>query len=366
MNNEDARMTRRSIELTKTLISMRSVSGSSEQDSTFLTIVNQVSKIPGARVSVSDNGMSAVFTTGLDDRESPDRPKKSVVFVGHIDTVPPMDRDSWQSSPFEADERDGRLYGRGSSDMKSGLAAALAVFERACREGLPCVVAMTKDEEIGCLGAPSAVEILDRIPMSGMVIMESTNNIIRFGHRGALWLRLISRGKAAHGSNPSLGVNAIVRMMGASAGIQRIPLESDDCLGNETCNLGTMHGGAVPNIVPDYCAGELDIRTVRDHADSLVEYLQSIDGIDEVETEFSLSPVWTDPDDPWVASLPGERDVEPVTYFTEASIFAAQLSQKIPIIVCGPGDPTCVHSVNESVPLQAIAQATEHFWNYIQ
>ncbi|MFT8593387.1 MAG: M20/M25/M40 family metallo-hydrolase [Bifidobacterium sp.] len=359
MVDECAEMTERAIELAKRLIAMPSVSGSREQDSTFGAILERVAMIPGASVRIADNRMSAICRTGVDDGS------QSVVFVGHIDTVPPMDLQSWQSPPCEPEVREGRLFGRGSSDMKSGLAAALAVFERACHESIPCVVAITKDEEIGCLGAPSAVELLDGVNIAGMVIMESTDNIIRFGHRGALWLRATSMGKAAHGSNPGLGVNAILRMARAALQFKGIPLEDDPRLGAETCNLGTIAGGEVPNIVPDRCSATLDLRIVGDHSAAIVGYLKGLDTIDEVEVELSLAPVWTDPDDSWVASLRGRRDLQPVTYFTEASIFAERLRRRVPIIICGPGDPTCVHGVNESVPVDAIAHAAELYWSYV-
>lgn len=351
-------MSKQAVAWTEDLIAMPSVSGTTQEDSAFQEVIRRIRAIPGATIKVAADEKSALCVSNADMSNG------VVAFVGHLDTVPTMSLEAWETGPFSPDVRQGRLYGRGSSDMKSGLAAALVVFERACKESKPCAVVITKDEEIGCLGAPSAVKLFEGLPIAGMVIMESTDNIIRFGHRGALWITATSCGKAAHGSRPELGVNAILRMARAIPHIERMPLLMDERLGKESCNIGTIRGGAVANIVPDRCSVELDIRLAHNHSDEILEYLDAIDTVDDAQIKLNLAPVWTDPENLWVASLQGARDTQPVSYFTEASIFNAALKD-VPIIICGPGDPSCVHSVNESVAVDAIGQAVGQFWSYL-
>lgn len=345
------------------LIAMDSTSGSDGEDRAFDAVVAYVTGRVGAcaELRMGEERRAAVFVSRSAVEGNP-----AVSFMTHIDVVPAGGRASWSSDPFIATEREGRLYGRGASDMKSGLAAAIAVFVEACLKGRACVLAMTKGEEIGCMGAAEATDLLEGLPIKGVVVTESTGNAIRLGHRGALWLELDARGVAAHGSTPERGVNAVVRLMSALGRLENMPLEVSDTLGKESVNLGVIRGGDVPNRVPDHCMAALDIRVVRDHADDLRAWCVGLNGVDDVTTVLDLAPVWTSPYDPWVASLPGRHECGPVSYYTDASVYVRRAIKPAPVVICGPGDPTVVHAANESVSATALDEAVELYRRFLE
>lgn len=135
----------------------------------------------------------------------------ALCFSGHVDTVPLGDT-PWSFDPLGGELRDGKVLGRGTSDMKAGVAAmvtaCLAEREK-LRAGPGVVLVITAAEETGCQGAAAAVRSLDLGQIEGVIVGEPTNNQPYFGHKGALWLEAVATGVTAHGSMPHLGVNAI-------------------------------------------------------------------------------------------------------------------------------------------------------------
>ena len=143
--------------------------------------------------------------------------RRSLVFCGHMDTVPQGDM-PWQHAPFDATEIDGRIYGRGASDMKGGLAAltlamiAIAKGDVSLQGDL--VLAATAGEEVDCLGARAMIEDGVLNDAGAMIIGEPSNGEIFVAHKGALWIEIVSYGKTAHGSMPEQGINAIITCTG--------------------------------------------------------------------------------------------------------------------------------------------------------
>ena len=194
-------------------------------------------------------------------------------FTGHIDTVP-LGTAAWQADAFGASMEGGKLYGRGSSDMKSGVAAFVCAALRHAemlKRGPGVTLVITADEECGCGGAAYLVKqgkLLGEV--GALVIGEPTANYPLVGHKGALWLDVTTRGITAHGSMPERGDNAIYK---AAAAIDKLrgfefggaphPL-----MGRATLNVGTVHGGLNINSVPDATVIGVDIRTIpgQDHA----------------------------------------------------------------------------------------------------
>ena len=191
-------------------------------------------------------------------------PAGGLVLSGHLDTVP-LGAAPW-SVPPRGERRDGRLYGRGSSDMKGGVAALLSGVLAAARDcpgagGLALV--LTAGEETGCTGAAAMVR--DRVlpgRAGALLIAEPTANAPMLGHRGALWLAARVRGRAAHGSMPELGDNAVLKAarlaLDLSAHVAGLPAPASGQ--RPSLNVGTFRGGSKVNMVPDSACLELDLR----------------------------------------------------------------------------------------------------------
>jgi succinyl-diaminopimelate desuccinylase len=296
-------------------------------------------------------------------------------FTGHIDTVP-LGAASWSVDPFAGEIKDGRLYGRGSSDMKSGVAAfVLAALRLAAdlRKGAGVVLVITAGEETGCEGAFHLAGLGGILGRAGaIVVAEPTANHPYVGHKGALWLKARTRGVTAHGSMPERGVNAVYK---AARAITR--LEDFDfnvarhaILGKPTLNVGTVKGGMNINSVPDLTEIGIDIRTIpgQSHA-RLRETLQSYLGTEvEIEATIDVESVWTDPKDEWVREvftvmtpiLGSAPEMRTATYFTDAAALTPAYGAP-PTVILGPGEPTLAHQTDEYCVVERIEQAVEAY-----
>src|SRR4051794_17225755 len=137
----------------------------------------------------------------------PGRPQ--LLLACHVDTVPAADPGGWERDPFGADLEEGRVWGRGGSDMKAGVVAAAAALAGA-DPGVPMALLLTSDEEIGSQGAAVAAAAVAEQPIGAVIVPEATGNQVVLGHRGALWLAVRTAGRAAHGSTPERGHNAVL------------------------------------------------------------------------------------------------------------------------------------------------------------
>ena len=301
-------------------------------------------------------------------------------FTGHLDTVP-LGAQPWSADPFAADIADGKLYGRGSSDMKSGVAA----FVSACRAladrlaGTPGVLlVITAGEETGCTGADALVSEHRQLGKVGaLVVAEPTGNKPLVGHKGALWLEAETRGVTAHGSMPEKGVNAVYKAARAVAALQEFDFNvaRHDVLGGATLNVGTIHGGLNINSVPDRAVIGIDIRTIpaQSHA-QICEQLTSYLGQDvTLKTLLDAKSIWTDPHHPWIGEVfRVARDVEGVDhglgaapYFTDASALTPALGSP-PTVIIGPGELALAHQTDEYCFVSRIERATEIYSQLIR
>ena len=298
-----------------------------------------------------------------------------LTLTGHLDTVP-ADPGQWTLDPWAA-ERDGdRVVGRGSSDMKSGVAALLiAATEHAARpHGCRGVqVVLTAGEETGCTGAATLPR--DGLAPGGpLLVAEPTANRLLPGHKGAHWMRLTTAGVAAHGSAPELGDNAVVRVARAAVALHEYdgwPVH--DVFGPVTANVGLLRGGVQPNVVPDTAELLLDVRTVPGFDPSnLYKFVSELAGdAVVVEDQVVLPVVDTDLADPFVAVVrealhaAGLDDVPapPARYFTDASVLASLLAAGSgapgPTVVLGPGQPEQCHVVDEWCSAAKVEAAVE-------
>jgi succinyl-diaminopimelate desuccinylase len=298
-------------------------------------------------------------------------------FTGHMDTVP-LGNAEWRVDPFSGQQEGDILYGRGSSDMKGGLAAMIAAALRLAeldRRTADIKLVLTAGEEHGCQGAAflAQKEAAALGEAGGLVVCEPTANYPMLGHKGALWLEAEALGEAAHGSMPEQGVNAIYKIGRAVTRLEayRFDAAAHPVLGSPTLNVGTVSGGTNVNIVPDRAVLGIDIRTVPgQEVERVREDLAAYLG-DEVRLSPAVGAesVWTDPEDPWVREvygimepLIGEKPgIRGVTYFTDASALKAAMGHP-PTFILGPGEPAQAHKTDEYCHASKIGTAAEAYF----
>src|SRR5215813_62506 len=294
-------------------------------------------------------------------------------FTGHIDTVP-LGAQPWSVDPLAAEIGDGKLYGRGSSDMKSGVAAFVAACSALADKlaGTPGVVLLiTAGEETGCTGAAALARAATPLPQIGaLVVAEMTGNQALVGHKGALWLEAVTTGVTAHGSMPEKGINAVHKAARAVTALQDFDFSfaRHDILGSPTLNVGTIQGGLNINSVPDRAVIGIDIRTIPGQSHVKIrDHLKSYLG-DEVtlSTLLDAESVWTSPDNPWIgevfriaSDVAGfGNEIAAAPYFTDASVLTPAIGSP-PTVIIGPGELALAHQTDEFCLVSRIEQATE-------
>jgi succinyl-diaminopimelate desuccinylase len=289
----------------------------------------------------------------------PDR--KPICFTGHMDTVP-LGAAPWHHDPFGGELDGGRLYGRGSSDMKSGIAAfvvAAAQLRRELEQTAGLVLVITGGEETGCQGAMSLARQAGALGAAGAIIVaEPTANYPLVGHKGALWLRVRATGVTAHGSMPERGENAIYKAARVVQALERFEFAADEhpLMGLPTLNVGTIKGGLNINSVPDAVELTVDIRTVPgvDHAVLLDRVRQASVPEAEVEPILNVGPVISEPGGDWIQrvfQLAAKAAGEPpaprtAPYFTDAAALKVAYGGA-PALILGPGEPQMAHQTDE-------------------
>jgi succinyl-diaminopimelate desuccinylase len=305
---------------------------------------------------------------------SGDRPP--ICFTGHIDIVP-LGSAPWSRDPFAGETDGDRLYGRGSTDMKSGIAAFVtAAIELAhdLARGPGLLLVITAGEEIGCEGAKYLADhkLLERA--GAIVVAEPTGNYPYVGHKGLAWFEVETRGVTAHGSMPELGDNAIVKMarvIDDLAGF-RFPVDSHAVMGKPTLNVGTIRGGLNTNSVPDRAAITVDTRTVPgiDHV-HLCESLQALlapRGA-RVRRVVDTPSLYTEPANEWVQEvfeactpyLDAPPTPKTITFSTDGADLKRGFGGAVPAVILGPGEPSLAHQTDEWCSMSRIEQSTELF-----
>ncbi len=310
--------------------------------------------------------------------EGRDRP--SLMLCGHMDVVP-AGGTAWDVDPFAAELHDGKIYGRGASDMKSGLAAmAVAVANLRQEETtLPgdLLFAATAGEEVDCRGARRFVERGVLEGGGAVVIAEPTRGDVIPAHKGALWVEVTTRGKSAHGSAPETGINAIEHMhcvLGELLQNFRFEVDPDPALGAPTLSVDRIDGGVAVNVVPDECRLQIDIRTVpaQDHGEILQDIERRIDSLRddlpslnyEIEVMQERLAVNTPKDERIVQAAerlreetynsPSSRVGAP--YYTDASVLVESYPD-LAVVLYGPGDDWLAHQPNECVDVDSFARS---------
>jgi acetylornithine deacetylase len=300
---------------------------------------------------------------------------------GHVDTVP-VDGQSWTSDPFTLRRADGRLYGRGTADMKGFVAACLAAIPdfQAARLARPVHLFISYDEEVSCNGARRLIADIAESGWKPDLCLVGEPSLLQpiTGHKGRLVLRVTARGRAGHSSNPDKGVNAVAAVAEAvnwiSRDARRFATSGPFVPGfdppHTTCHVGIIGGGSALNIIPDSAWFEMEWRTVpgddffaeierlRAHvAEAIEPAMQAVDP----RTGFAYEVLnWipglaldeAHPLADLVRQTTGANGAGRVSYGTEAGLYD---EAGIPTIVCGPGNIAQAHQGDEWIAESELA-----------
>jgi succinyl-diaminopimelate desuccinylase len=321
----------------------------------------------------SDEGRpSVVASIGSGERPS-------LAWNGHLDVVPVGDPSNWVHGPWAGVVEDGRLIGRGSADMKGPVASALAAASALRRAGIELAGTLTfhlaaDEEHMGMYGTKV---LWDRgmLVQDACIVGEPSDLRVGLAERGGAWITATARGKAAHGSQPNLGVNAIASMARLLLRLPEVlPDREHPLVGRPSVNAAVIAGGSAPNVVPDRCELLIDRRIVPGETDP-AEVLAPFDRLaaeiakehPEVDLTFKIDG-WTDaaeaePDSDIAGvareAIAAERGAHPsdvgFTGITDARFYINDA--EIPTVILGPGSLTVAHTANEWVLVDDLVAA---------
>lgn len=307
----------------------------------------------------AESRTSVIARAGGSERKPP------LCLTGHLDVVP-LGARAWAKDPFAGETDGDKLYGRGSSDMKAGVAAMLLAARAVANKlsGTPGIVlVLTASEETGCIGSQHLAELPQLMGRAGAIVVgEPTSNAPLVGHKGSLKFYANFRGVSAHGSMPHLGVNAIYKAARALARLETFDfgVPAHRVMGGPTLNVGTIQGGSTVNAVPDAAAIGVDIRTVpgMDHQ-QVLERIGALLEDAELDVFSNLDPVWTEPGDAWmrrVFEICKTHEVRTAPYMTDAANLL-KVYPGAPTVVLGPGEAAMAHQTDEYCSMERLRQS---------
>jgi putative selenium metabolism hydrolase len=357
------------VELAAELVRIKSLSGNEGDLAEFLTRTLR-------RYMPVERGPLGAVIAEIRSGEGP-----TIVFEGHMDTVPAGDEAAWSVPPFSGEEKQGYVWGRGAVDMKGGIAAqiAAAVASREQVRGTLYLVYVPHEET-----AEGAVldRVLDLIDVPDLVVLGEPSDLrLAIGHRGRAVVKLLARGKTAHASMPQLGRNAINLMVKQLPKALSRELPSDPLLGSGTHTPTSIYTPTWGPIVPDRCVVEIDRRiVVGETRDSVLasyrdldleaaiarEELRSYTG--ETFTVEHFYPAWYfDPGEgfvQWAWHALGHPPFRVWKFSTDGVVSAG--TYELPTIGYGPGDEALAHQPDERVSVGDIARAAEGYKRLIK
>jgi acetylornithine deacetylase len=314
-----------------------------------------------------------------------DSKKPGLILSGHTDVVP-VDGQNWDTDPFQATLRDGKLFARGAADMKGFIGIILAQapkFVAALNDNrldAPLHYSLSYDEEVGCIGVRGLIRDLEEnhIRPAGCVVGEPTSMQPIIAHKGTHRFRCRVRGREAHSSYVTHGVNAIEYAARLVVFIRQIAdrlaqIETRDygfTVPYSTLSTGVINGGIAANVIPKDCMFQFDMRTLPNtppdalfreictYAQELAREMHAVDEKSGIDLEWlsqtaGLAAAESDAIVQWAMQLSRNARVGKVSYGTEAGLFQ---KMGVPSVICGPGDIAQAHSANEFVTLEQLAQ----------
>ena len=310
------------------------------------------------------------------------RGEPGIVLSGHTDVVP-TEGQAWDSDPFRMVEKDGKLYGRGTSDMKGFIACVLALVPQFMERGLrtPLHLAFSYDEEVGCIGVGRLISDLQRagIRPRSCIVGEPTEMRPVIAHKGKKGYRCTVRGLAAHSAYAPHGVNAVEYAAEAIAFLKGLarrhrdqgPYDRGFDVAHTTVHTGVIRGGTALNIVPHQCEFDFEFRhlpgddperLLREFKDYVRTRLEPEMRTIHAASGFAIEPISeipvldTGPENEIVAlaqELSGSGEIGKVSFGTEGSQFQRA---GIPTVICGPGSILQAHRPNEYVTLDQLSR----------
>ena len=359
-----------SIDYLHRLVAFPTVSRDSNLD--LIAFARQELEAAGAACALveSEDGRKANLFATIGPAERP-----GVVLSGHTDVVP-VDGQDWSSDPFTLRSSGGRLYGRGSADMKGFIACALSLVGRARGRDLvaPLHIALSYDEEVGCLGVRRLIAMMKGLSTRPRfcIVGEPTSLQVVTAHKGKVGMRVACRGLEAHSSLAPLTVNAVHLACDLIGEIRQIQTDvarsahrdGDYEVPYTTLHAGNIAGGDVINIVPNHCRFDYEIRYIpEDDPHAIVRRIE--DGARRIVSEarkvfkgadITFSPTTgypamnTCPDSEvvsFVTSLTGGNSTGKISFGTEGGLFEQQLG--LATVVCGPGSIAVAHKPDEYI-----------------
>ncbi|MGH2856070.1 MAG: acetylornithine deacetylase [Solirubrobacteraceae bacterium] len=370
----------RSLDLLRALVALATVAGQPNRE--LVDLVAGRLQHAGATVTVM-RGSSRADGFNLHARIGPPV-DHGIVLAAHTDVVA-VDGQDWHTDPFSLTRRARRLHGRGTSDMKGFVAAAVAAAERAASLPLrrPLTLALSCDEELGCAGVGTLLDLLAGEPVRPRlcIVGEPTGMRVADRHKGKVRLRVDVAGRAVHSATAPAGVNAVTyaaRMIVAldELGQGLVHAGTDPAFGvpHATLSVGPIAGGTSTNIVPERCAFEFELRTLpgqdretllapaRAAARELSDEMRVTAPEAEIElVSLSAYPGLAPAGDVATAlataggSTAPALDAIAVDFGTEAGLYRERLG--VPVVVCGPGDMARAHRADEYIETGELAAA---------
>ncbi|QXG40808.1 acetylornithine deacetylase [Pseudomonas viridiflava] len=364
-------MTPRALDIFKRLIAFETVS--SEPNMALIEYVRDLLATKGIESLIvkDETGKKANLFASTGPREQP-----GVLLSGHTDVVPAAGQ-SWTMPPFQATLRDGRIYGRGTCDMKGFIALAIDAMLDAADMTLtrPLQLALSHDEEIGCVGVRRLLDVLHLAPVRPFLCVVGEPTLMQFavGHKGKSSYRTYCRGQEAHSSLAPRAVNAIhlasdfiAELRKSQKQVEQQGVRDDGYdIPYSTVHIGRIDGGKALNIVPNLCTLEFEYRNLpgddpdqlleqlRERAEVLVREARQLSGVAAIDIEImnEYPALETHPSVEAVRMLhafaePGTQHIK-VSYGTEGGLFAGRLN--VPVVVCGPGSIEQAHKPDEFI-----------------
>ncbi|KTB90048.1 acetylornithine deacetylase [Pseudomonas syringae ICMP 11293] len=364
-------MSPRALEILKRLIAFDTVS--SEPNMALIEYVRELLASKGIESLIvkDETGKKANLFASTGPRDVP-----GVLLSGHTDVVPAAGQ-AWTMPPFQATLRDGRIYGRGTCDMKGFIALAIDAMLNAADMPLmrPLQLALSHDEEIGCVGVRRLLDVLHLAPVRPFLCVVGEPTLMQFavGHKGKASYRTFCRGQEAHSSLAPRAVNAIHLASDFIAELRKSQKQIEQQGARDegydipysTVHIGRIDGGKALNIVPNLCTMEFEFRNLpgdnpdllleqlRERAEVLVREARQLSGVADIEIEVmnEYPALETHPSVEAVRMLhafaePGTHHIK-VSYGTEGGLFAGRLN--VPVVVCGPGSIEQAHKPDEFI-----------------
>ena len=360
---------KKSIALLKEILAIPSVNGADNEGAVAEFIANYLKeKHIDAFVQQIDETHANIIAK-LEGKSS-----ETVVWNGHLDTVPYGNTEEWNTDPSIPVEKNGRIYARGASDMKSGLAAMVYLLGKIGESGekpeQTILFLGTCDEEKSGLGAEKILEEIDLSSGSLLLIGEPTGCKLGVAQKGCIWAQLNISGKTSHGAYPEEGYNAVEYGMKIVRRIKKWVTEYEHrLLGTATAQVTMIQGGIAPNMTPDFAEILLDIRTVPGiSAEDVEKKIKKIcrEEVEETNGEVKFEvriknarrAIEITEEERWLKEFKAyfkqngaETEEIGINYFTDASILTKKESE-IPVLLFGPGEPRLAHKPNEFVELE--------------